>query len=178
MVKQETPVIEPNVEIVRLTPGATKAVLCMADNYTGVQSHWTGRTMLCPGTDDCPGCLAGLETRWLGYMPIVHNRNVYALLEISAQAAAEFDRVREGESLFKVAIELRKGRRFEPIKITRSRVPADRPGEPIEPNTVIDQLARILGLPRLRPGEPIEQWESRLQIVAAARLAVAVRARG
>lgn len=178
MVKQPTPVSEPNIELIRLAPGATKTVLCLADNYTGVQSHWSGRTLLCPGTDDCPGCLAGIDTRWLGYMPILHNRSVYALLEISAQAAQEFDRTREGLSLFKFALELRKGRRFEPMKILRAK-PAESPWTTaISTNSVIDQLARILGLPRLRPGEPVEQWEARLQTVAAARLAVAVRARG
>jgi hypothetical protein len=178
LVSKPTPIVEAHIDIVRLGPGATKVVLSVADNYVGVQSHWTGRTLLCPGTAECPGCLAGLETRWLGYLPIVHNRNVYALLEISAQAARAFDEARDGGSLFNVGIELRKGRRFEPIKVVRTKAGAGSGGVPLSPHTVIDQLARILGLPRLRPGEAIEQWEERLQTVAAARLAMAVRARG
>lgn len=171
------PMVEELVEILRLGAGATKTLLAVAHNYTGLQSHWAGRTMLCPGTDDCPGCLAGLETRWLGYLPVVHRKTVYALLEISARAAANFDREREGGSLFNRALTLRKGRRFEPIEITGSKDTMYWQDPPTEDHQVIDQMCRILQLPRLRPGEPIEAWELRLQTVAAARLGVVVRAR-
>jgi hypothetical protein len=161
-----------------LQAGATKTVLSLGENYTGVRSHWSGRTLLCPGTDDCPGCLAGLDTRWLGYLPVIHNRNVYALLEISAQATPEFDRLRDDASLHNMVIEMRKGRRFEPIKIVRAKLSSSTETPAVESVQVIDQLARILGLPRLRPGEEVAAWELRLQTVATARLTVAVRARG
>jgi hypothetical protein len=179
MIRSETPLAEPRVDIWRITPGATVSCFSLASAYTGLQTHWYGRTYLCPGTDDCPGCHASVPLRWIGLLPVLDRSKAFRLLELSAQSAQHFDRCsNDAHGLLHVAMSVNKGRRFDPLKITDWRKIENSPHAEVSCHSVIDQFARILGLPRLRPGEAVEQWEGRLQTVASARLVSVVQGRG
>lgn len=178
MIRTATPIVEPRVDIWRITPGATVTCLSLARDYTGLQTHWYGRTYLCPGTADCPGCYASVPIRWVGLLPVLDRSKAFRLLELSAQSAQHFDKVRKDVGdLLHVAMSVIKGRRFDPLKVTDYKRVENCPHAETENNTVIDQFARVLGLPRHRQGEAVEVWEQRLQTVAAARLAAVVQGR-
>jgi hypothetical protein len=169
-VNREAPEAEPIIPIFRLQPGAMVDFLSLSTDVVGFQTHWAGRTLLCPGTADCRGCSTGLEPRWTGYLAASNVRRVVGLLEVSAQAADAFRRAGEPEGLAGKILTVRKGKRFEPIEVVKIRAWEKEIKFIYTAVQVTDMLARILNLPRRRETEEVAVWEERLQRVAAARL--------
>lgn len=71
-------------------------VVSLADDFFGLEIHfWAGRTTPCR-TVDCPACLAGMLSRWAGYLPCLSvPKWGPAIVEFTGAAAADLDGIRE-----------------------------------------------------------------------------------
>lgn len=58
------------LRIVRVEAGTSFTFRVLSDHYGGVLTHWHGgRSLYCPGPDDCPSVTHRTPTFWKGYLP-------------------------------------------------------------------------------------------------------------
>lgn len=76
------PLMEPQTPIFRVKAGESRVFHIKCADMLGISTHWLGRTRLCTTRTDCPGCFAGCEKRWTGYLAVADHRKVQGLLEI------------------------------------------------------------------------------------------------
>lgn len=82
--------------IVRARPKGDLKVVSLADDFFGIEVHfWNGRTTPCR-TLDCPACLAGMLSRWVGYLPgLSVPKWSPVIVEFTGSAAADLDAHRD-----------------------------------------------------------------------------------
>lgn len=68
-----------------ITPGHD-LLGCVATNLVGVNTHWSGQTVPCLGSD-CPLCDQGKEARWTGYLGLLGAAGARRLVLMPASTA-------------------------------------------------------------------------------------------
>lgn len=57
------------LRVLRVEPGQALTVRFLSDTYGGLLTHWIrGRSVYCPGRDECPAVNHRLTTYWKGYL--------------------------------------------------------------------------------------------------------------
>jgi hypothetical protein len=57
------------LRITRLEPGQSATLRMLSESLLGLMTHWQrGRSVYCPGQDDCPNTTHALDAVWKGYV--------------------------------------------------------------------------------------------------------------
>lgn len=81
--------------LIRAKPKGDLKVICLADDFFGIDIHFfNGRTTPCRSVD-CPACLGGMLSRWAGYLPCLsHPKWATVIVEFTGSASADLDGIR------------------------------------------------------------------------------------
>lgn len=170
MYEPNLPSIEPRTVIVRLQPGDTKRLLVVGHELVAVQTHWTSRTRLCPGPEQCPACYSGVQARWIGYVPVRTPNHQDALLELTVAGGESWRGWCSDGDLYNQVITVRRSGKHGATVLVSIEQHSAPPTRDVGRSDVLDQLCRLLALPRRRSCLDEELWKAAVESAAIVQL--------
>jgi len=162
------PALEQRTTIFRPAPGTVQRFLVVSHDLVALQVHWTVKTRLCVGDERCPACYQGLQPKWLGYVAAITSNGVPGLLELSAHAGHAWSE--RGGDLHNHVVEISRPNKHVGATISQCERRTEVSHTVWSNEQILDQLCRVMQLPRLRNYLTNELWMQAIDTAAIAQL--------
>jgi hypothetical protein len=164
------PAVEPRTTIFRPHVGQRLVLCVLSHEIVAIQAHWTTKTRLCVADERCPACYQGLQPKWLGYLAVMTPQRVEGLLELSAHAGHRIAEL--GGDLYNHRIEVERRSKVQGATIVEVAELLKPIGTVWSQTRVMDQVCRLMQLPRLQHYLSSELWEQGVESAAIAQLSL------
>ena len=177
---QESPRQAVRWPMVRVASGSEQIVSVVTSRFVRLTTHFVGRTIICPGTDNCAVC-DFCASRDLWYLAVRFGiRSSFGLLELSSLSAAEFEQgVRFSGLPSMLGSRVRLFRKSSRSPIRSEVLEPDTSTREIEACDWLSALMAIYQYPSFHRGESCDDYFARVVPIAVTRAKiVAERAMG
>lgn len=169
------PACENRVTLFRPNAGATVRFLVTCDDLVAINTHWTRRTRLCPGQVHCPACFVGLPTKWLAFVSVVNEHHQPGLLEINSTSAETLNPERYDFPRYGHVVTVTRATKFSGLRIVASAEHTTTQRPRVEKPEILDQVCRVLTLPRRRSYLDEQLWQHAIERAAVTLLELDIR---
>ena len=173
---RESPTALNRLPILRIGPGKVVEVRLLSSDWVRLDTHFYGRTFLCPGGDDTPCCTL-LPKRPFWYLPaIVRPGARVVLLELSAKGSSELEQnAKMAVGRVRAGLVFALSRRAKKSPVRTELRDEGREQEDVPLANWFSPLMAIFGLPPIGDGEILEDYGNRVRRTARARIDVLLR---
>ena len=144
----DVPTLRPPVYVYRAPKKGELTVQLVSASWYAHSTHFTHRTRLCPGGDNCPLCQESISPRWLAWIAAVHKgAEDTGLLEMTSYVADTVGKhLNQAGDLAGLIVTMTRGRKMWPdcSGFASGPVRADRRRDAA---WVRSQVRRLMGVP-------------------------------